>query len=308
MKALNVRNALCQVGLLAAKPVEIAPGFLDRTRALERQAVTARRRLLAQVVRQIRRLVTIRKSGDAHRAVEREADLVLVEGAGSPAEINLREGDIANMGFAVAADLPVVLVGDIDRGGVIASLVGTHTVLPPDERRRIRGFLVNRFRGDLSLFSGGLEVIERMTGWPSFGVVPWLPAARRLPAEDAIPERASGLVPVADDVKTKLQTKVESFIDELIATDSNSPEFGKKVDQLTNMGRKEIAQAAGMSNRFLDRPVKAIDADTGIGADLTELRRTVEKLDPSANGKLLTKKKFLGIIPFGNRINNYFDA
>ncbi len=120
--------------------------------------------------------------------------------------------------------------------------------------------------------------------------------------------QASGLVPLKSEETSELDSKVAKFVDELAALDANSPDFGKKVDQLTAMGRKEIAEAAGASNRFLDRPVKAIDADTGIGADLTELRRTVEKLDPGANGKLLTKRKFLGIIPFGNRINNYFDG
>jgi adenosylcobyric acid synthase len=120
----------------------------------------------------------------AHLA--RNADIVLVEGAGSPAEINLRAGDIANMGFAVAADVPVILAGDIDRGGVIASLVGTHAVLPPDERTRIQGFLINKFRGDAGLFDQGLAKITQMTGWPSLGVVPWLPQAAWLPAEDAL--------------------------------------------------------------------------------------------------------------------------
>jgi adenosylcobyric acid synthase len=120
----------------------------------------------------------------AHLA--RESDIVLVEGAGSPAEINLRAGDIANMGFAAAADVPVILAGDIDRGGVIASLVGTHAVLPPDERARIRGFVINKFRGDAGLFDQGLATIARMTGWPSLGVVPWLPQAAWLPAEDAL--------------------------------------------------------------------------------------------------------------------------
>ena len=134
----------------------------------------------------------------------------------------------------------------------------------------------------------------------------------KLEAPDALQPipaaQASGLVPLKNEETTELDSKVARFVDELAALDANSPEFGKKVDQLTAMGRKEIAEAAGASNRFLDRPVKAIDSDTGIGADLTELRRTVEKLDPSANGKLLTKRKFLGIIPFGNRINNYFDG
>jgi adenosylcobyric acid synthase len=115
-----------------------------------------------------------------------EADLVLVEGAGSPAEVNLRAGDIANMGFAEAADLPVVLVGDIDRGGVIASLVGTHSLLPEVERSRIRGFLINKFRGDPSLFEPALALIRERTGWPALGVVPWFPGARALPAEDAV--------------------------------------------------------------------------------------------------------------------------
>jgi adenosylcobyric acid synthase len=120
----------------------------------------------------------------AHLA--READIVLVEGAGSPAEINLRSGDIANMGFAAAANVPVILLGDIDRGGVIASLAGTHLVLEGDERARIHGFIVNKFRGDVKLFDQGLKAVTRLTGWPSLGVVPWLPQAAWLPAEDAM--------------------------------------------------------------------------------------------------------------------------
>ena len=114
------------------------------------------------------------------------ADLVLVEGAGSPAEINLRAGDIANMGFAEAADIPVALCGDIDRGGVIASLVGTHAILPEAERSRIKAFLVNRFRGDVSLFDEGVREIAARTGWRPLGVVPWFADAHRLPAEDAL--------------------------------------------------------------------------------------------------------------------------
>ncbi|MDR6662921.1 adenosylcobyric acid synthase [Tardiphaga robiniae] len=115
-----------------------------------------------------------------------QADIVLIEGAGSPAEINLRAGDIANMGFAAAANIPVVLAGDIDRGGVIASLAGTHLVLEAEERARIHGFIVNKFRGDPSLFDNGLTAITRLTGWPSIGVLPWLPQAAFLPAEDAV--------------------------------------------------------------------------------------------------------------------------
>jgi adenosylcobyric acid synthase len=115
-----------------------------------------------------------------------EADLVIVEGAGSPAEINLRQGDIANMGFAVCAGIPVVLVGDIDRGGVIASMVGTHTILSGQDKDRIKGFIINKFRGDVSLFDEGLAIITRHTGWSSLGVLPWLDAARDLPAEDSV--------------------------------------------------------------------------------------------------------------------------
>ncbi len=121
---------------------------------------------------------------ESFRHLAAMADLVLVEGAGSPAEINLRENDIANMGFAEAADVPVILVGDIDRGGVIASLVGTHAVLSPSERKRIQGFLINRFRGDPGLFSEGMTEIARRTGWRPLGIVPWFPAAHHLPAED----------------------------------------------------------------------------------------------------------------------------
>jgi uncharacterized protein YaaN involved in tellurite resistance len=117
-------------------------------------------------------------------------------------------------------------------------------------------------------------------------------------------QEASGLVPLKSEETSELDQKVAKFVDELAALDSNSPEFGKKVDQLTAMGRKEIAEAAGASNRFLDRPVKAIDSDTGIGADLTELRRTVEALDPKEATKT---RKFLGLIPFGNRVDRYFD-
>ncbi|MCB1414063.1 MAG: cobyric acid synthase [Xanthobacteraceae bacterium] len=123
---------------------------------------------------------------DSFAHLARDADIVLVEGAGSPAEINLRDGDIANMGFAIAAGVPVVLAGDIDRGGVIASLVGTHAVLARDERARIHGFLINKFRGEARLFDSGLTAITQMTGWPALGVVPWLPQAAWLPAEDAL--------------------------------------------------------------------------------------------------------------------------
>jgi adenosylcobyric acid synthase len=152
----------------------------------------------AQVIVQGRRLATVKARDyaalkpelmapvlDSFHRLAAEADLVIVEGAGSPAEVNLRSGDIANMGFARAADVPVILTGDIDRGGVIAQLVGTQAVLDPEDAAMIRGFLVNKFRGDPRLFDDGYRLIEARTGWPGLGVIPWFPHAHRLPAEDA---------------------------------------------------------------------------------------------------------------------------
>ncbi|MES2300981.1 MAG: cobyric acid synthase [Pseudomonadota bacterium] len=115
-----------------------------------------------------------------------QCDLVVVEGAGSPAEINLRAGDIANMGFARAAGVPVVLVGDIDRGGVIAAIVGTRAVIDPADAAMIHGFIINKFRGDPALFEDGYRQIEALSGWRGHGVVPWLAASARLPSEDAV--------------------------------------------------------------------------------------------------------------------------
>ncbi len=135
--------------------------------------MAGRGRLMGPVLESFERLI------DAH-------DLVLVEGAGSPAEVNLRDSDIANMGFARRAGVPVCLVGDVDRGGVIASLVGTRTVLDPDDAAAICGFVVNKFRGDPQLFEGGTAAVAGRTGWPCFGVIPWIPEASLLPAEDSV--------------------------------------------------------------------------------------------------------------------------
>jgi adenosylcobyric acid synthase len=122
----------------------------------------------------------------SYERVRGEADLVLVEGAGSASEINLRANDIANMGFARAAAVPVVLVGDIDRGGVIAQIVGTKAVVDCDDAKMIVGFIINKFRGDASLFCEGMRIIEERTGWPALGLVPFFADAARLPAEDAM--------------------------------------------------------------------------------------------------------------------------
>jgi adenosylcobyric acid synthase len=118
--------------------------------------------------------------------LKEDNDFVIIEGAGSPAEINLRKGDIANMGFAEVANVPVVLVGDIDRGGVIAQLVGTKTILDPADSKRIKAFIINKFRGDISLFDNGLVITKEKTNWSSLGVVPWFDKANILPAEDIL--------------------------------------------------------------------------------------------------------------------------
>ena len=158
----------------------------------------------SQVVVQGKRLATVRAREyaklkpklldavlDSFNRLRARHDLVLVEGAGSPAEVNLRVGDIANMGFAEAADLPVVLIGDIDRGGVIAQVVGTQAVLTPQDNARIKGFLINKFRGDPTLFDDGYDMIRQHTGWAGFGTAPWFSDAWKLPAEDALDIRSA---------------------------------------------------------------------------------------------------------------------
>ena len=137
---------------------------------------------------------------DSFHRLKSQVDLVIVEGAGSPAEVNLRAGDIANMGFASAANVPVVLVGDIDRGGVIAQIVGTKAVLAASDNAMIAGFIINKFRGDVSLFEGGYALIAQRTGWHGYGVVPFFTQASRLPAEDALDlptKRGSGAIKIA---------------------------------------------------------------------------------------------------------------
>lgn len=151
---------------------------------------------------------------ESYRRLEATADLVVVEGAGSPAEVNLRAGDIANMGFARAASVPVVLAGDIDRGGVIAALVGTHAVIDPADAAMIRGFLVNKFRGDPALFAEGMEVVAQRTGWRALGIVPWLAPARRLPSEDAVVlERAAATAGGRVVVACPITPRIANFDD-----------------------------------------------------------------------------------------------
>ena len=192
--------------------VTVDGGEIGRAQALQAQAaglepVTDMNPILlkpeseigAQVVVHGRRLTTVKARGyadlkprllprvlESFGRLKAAHDLVIVEGAGSPAEVNLRAGDIANMGFARAADVPVILAGDIDRGGVIAQIVGTQAVLDPGDADMIAGFLINKFRGDVSLFDDGYRLIEAQTGWRGFGVLPFFADAARLPAEDAL--------------------------------------------------------------------------------------------------------------------------
>ena len=138
--------------------------------------------------------------------LKRDADIVLVEGAGSASEVNLRDNDIANMGFARAAEAPVVLIGDIDRGGVIASLAGTKAVIDADDAKLIRGFIVNKFRGDPTLFADGMARIEAATGWEALGLIPFFPEARLLPAEDAL--ALDGARPAKPEARVRIAVPV----------------------------------------------------------------------------------------------------
>jgi adenosylcobyric acid synthase len=191
--------------VLQARAARVAPSVHMNPVLLKPESETG-----AQVIVQGRRWATLKareygaRKGellapvlDSFARLSEGRDLVIVEGAGSPAEINLREGDIANLGFAEAADVPAILVGDIDRGGVIASIVGTHAVLEASERSRIKAFLVNRFRGDPALFDEGLAEIVKRTGWSSLGVVPHFEGAARLPAEDVLGLTGSAASPDA---------------------------------------------------------------------------------------------------------------
>jgi len=194
----------CEIGraqALQARACGVAPAVDMNPILLKPESETG-----AQVIVQGKRLTTARARDyaalkpqlmapvlESFARLRAEADLVIVEGAGSPAEVNLRAGDIANMGFAQAARVPVVLAGDIDRGGVIAQMIGTQAVLDPADAALIKGFLINKFRGDPRLFDDGYDLIARRTGWPGLGVIPWFPHAHRLPAEDAADlRRASG--------------------------------------------------------------------------------------------------------------------
>ena len=134
----------------------------------------------------IQRLSLMEPVMQRFRNLAEEYDLVLIEGAGNAAETNLRDRNIANMGFARKAQVPVCLLPDIERGGVIASVVGTREVLDTDDSALIKSFMINKFRGDVSLFDNGRRDIEFRTSWPCRGVIPYLNIVRRLPHEDSV--------------------------------------------------------------------------------------------------------------------------
>lgn len=199
-----------------ATSVHMNPVLLKPESDVGSQVVVQGKRMTTARARDYYRLKPqlLEKVLESYRITAEQADLVIVEGAGSAAEVNLRAGDIANMGFAEAADLPVLLVGDIDRGGVIAQIVGTHALIADAEQARISGFVVNRFRGDPSLFGDGRDLIAERTGWPAIGVVPWFPEAHRLPAEDSVElQERSSRKPGAYRIAVPALSRIQNFDD-----------------------------------------------------------------------------------------------
>ncbi len=200
---------------------------------------------------------------ESWQRLKAQCDVVVVEGAGSPAEINLRAGDIANMGFARAADVPVVLVGDIDRGGVIAALVGTRAVLDPADAAMIKGFLINKFRGDPALFTDGYRQIETLSGWRGYGVVPWLRATSHLPSEDAVvlertARETSGRVKIACPIIPRIANfddldpiKAESLV-ELVMVPPGQPIPGDCALIVLPGSKATIADMAAMREQGWD--------------------------------------------------------
>ncbi len=186
-------QALQALACGVAPRVDMNPVLLKPETDTGAQVIVQGKRLTTAKARDYAKLKPTLMSAvlDSFERLRAECDLVLVEGAGSPAEINLRKGDIANMGFAVTAGVPVILAGDIDRGGVIAQMVGTDAVLAAEDRAAIKGFLINKFRGDPTLFTDGLTEISTRTNWPALGVLPWFVDAHLLPAEDALDIRSN---------------------------------------------------------------------------------------------------------------------
>ena len=197
----EIGRAQALQALACGKPltVDMNPVLLKPETDVGAQVVVQGKRLTTAKARDYAKLKPTLMGAvlESFNRLKSQNDMVIVEGAGSPAEVNLRQGDIANMGFAQAADVPVILAGDIDRGGVIAQIVGTQAVMDAADTARVAGFLVNKFRGDPSLFDDGYAMIADKTGWPGFGVLPYFADAWKLPAEDALDianaERDGGL-------------------------------------------------------------------------------------------------------------------
>ena len=211
---------------------------------------------------------------ESYERMKADADIVLIEGAGSPAEINLREGDIANMGFATQADVPVVLIGDIDRGGVIASIVGTQTILPEKDRNMIVGYLINKFRGDMSLFDEGLDLITQFSDWPSFGILPWVDAIKRLPAEDSVAlDKLDGALPDGFRIVVPAMGKIANFddLDPLRAEPGVALQFIRRgdpfpdnADMVVLPGSKStISDMIELRANGWEAPIKKFAADGG---------------------------------------------
>ena len=193
--------------------VDMNPVLLKPETEVGSQVIVQGKRLTTVVARDYAKLKPTLMASvlESFNRLRDKADIVLVEGAGSPAEINLRKGDIANMGFAESARVPVILAGDIDRGGVIAQLVGSQAVLSNGDRALIKGFLVNKFRGDPTLFDEGVTEIETRTGWKNFGVAPWFAQANRLPAEDALDVSGAGDGPIK--IAVPMLSRIANFDD-----------------------------------------------------------------------------------------------
>lgn len=186
-------QALQALGCKLPTTVHMNPVLLKPETDVGAQVVVQGKRLTTAKARDYAKLKPqlMQSVLESFKLMKSRHDLVIVEGAGSPAEVNLRAGDIANMGFAQASQTPVILTGDIDRGGVIAQIVGTQAVISPEDAAMVKGFLINKFRGDPSLFDDGYALIEETTKWPGFGVLPYFPDAWKLPAEDALDIRSA---------------------------------------------------------------------------------------------------------------------
>ena len=196
-RAQALQAAACQ----KAPIVDMNPVLLKPESEIGAQVILQGKKLTTVKAREYAKLKTqlMPKVLESYFRLAKTVDFIIVEGAGSPAEINLRAGDIANMGFAQAAQTPVIIIGDIDRGGVIAQLVGTNAILSHEDRARITGFAINKFRGDTSLFDEGMTAISRATQWKSIGILPWFENAWKLPAEDVmdIANRPGGILKIA---------------------------------------------------------------------------------------------------------------